>query len=83
MHCDGKQPDIEAANRRHGGRQPNPTHRRRILDAGHHVLRNRRAGALTVEGVVRKAGIAKGSFYRHFASADELYDALENDKVSR
>ena len=37
---------------------------------------------MSVESIVRAAGVSKGSFYVHFASKDALFMQLVNDKVA-
>ena len=58
------------------GRPTDYAKREAILEAGRWVLEHRRAGPLSVEAVAARAGVAKATFYRHFSSADALYDAL-------
>lgn len=46
------------------------------LRAGLELLKQRGAGAVTIERLTRRLGVTKGSFYHHFASRDELSRAL-------
>lgn len=54
--------------------------RRRLLDAGREVFRDRGVGA-TLHDVARHAGLGVGTVYRHFANKDALIDALFDDMV--
>jgi AcrR family transcriptional regulator len=47
-----------------------------ILDAANAVLRERGAGALTIDAVAAAAGLSKGGVLHHFASKDALVAAL-------
>lgn len=46
--------------------------RERVLAAALDILRERGPGALTVEEVVQRSGVARMTIYRHWASRDEL-----------
>lgn len=48
------------------------TTRARILAAAEAVIKDRGAGAATVEAVMRRAGLTVGGFYAHFASKEAL-----------
>ncbi|MGZ8513300.1 MAG: TetR/AcrR family transcriptional regulator [Candidatus Limnocylindria bacterium] len=56
--------------------------RRRLLDAGREALAE---GGLdvSIEEIVRRAGFAKGTFFRHFAAKDALVQALLADRLLR
>jgi AcrR family transcriptional regulator len=47
-----------------------------LLTAGRRAIMERGLDALTVEDVVKRAGLAKGSFYTYFESRDLFLDAL-------
>lgn len=57
------------------GRPVDPQKLERILDA---VLESFAEGDLhfTIEGTARRAGVSKGTIYRHFANADALLEAV-------
>jgi AcrR family transcriptional regulator len=50
--------------------------RQRLLDAGFGVIGRRGYGDATVADILAEAGVSTRSFYRHFASKDELLHAL-------
>ena len=56
--------------------------RRRLLDAGRAALAE---GGLevSIEEIVRRAGFAKGTFFRHFATKEALIQALLADRLLR
>jgi TetR/AcrR family transcriptional repressor of nem operon len=57
---------------------PATTHRTReaLLDAGEAVAAEHGLAGLSVNLVVARAGVAKGTFYVHFADRDAFIDAL-------
>ncbi len=67
-----------------------PTHRE-LLNAAMRVAAREGLGGLSVSGVTREAGVAKGTFYLHFADRDALlvrlhqqfHDELFRDIVAR
>jgi AcrR family transcriptional regulator len=56
---DGAQPRIVAPKRRTDGRE-------RLLDALERLLESRDFAAVTVDAIAEEAGLAHGTFYRHF-----------------
>lgn len=59
-----------------------PDQRSRLVSAAADAFRARGFAAVHVEEVARAAGIAKGSFYRHFRSKEELYAATLHHVVA-
>lgn len=59
-----------------------PDQRSRLVAAAADAFRTRGFAAVHVEEVARAAGIAKGSFYRHFRSKEELYAATLHHVVT-
>lgn len=59
-----------------------PDQRSRLVVAAADAFRARGFAAVHVEEVARAAGIAKGSFYRHFHSKEELYAATLHHVVT-
>ena len=68
--------NIDLARRAEIGRERRAQTRSQILEAGAKLLSERHAAALTVDAVVEAAGVAKGTFYYHFQSMDELVAAV-------
>jgi AcrR family transcriptional regulator len=58
------------------GRVKRAKTRAQIVDAGAMLLAERAPEALTVDTVVEAAGVAKGTFYYHFQSIEELVAAV-------
>jgi AcrR family transcriptional regulator len=57
--------------------------RRELLDAASAVFRARGAGEATVDEITAHAHVAKGTFYRYFATRDEIVIALRNEVGQR
>ena len=58
------------------GREKRARTRAQIVEAGTMLLAERPLEALTVDAVVDAAGVAKGTFYYHFQSMEELAAAV-------
>ncbi len=52
-----------------GGRH---TARRRLIEAGYHVLSSRGFETSSIAGIIEEAGVGVGSFYNHFSSKEDL-----------
>src|SRR6185295_7353811 len=67
---------IDLARRAEIGREKRARTRAQIVEAGAQLLSERPLEALTIDAVVEAAGVAKGTFYYHFQSMDELAAAV-------
>ena len=67
---------IDLARRAEIGREKRARTRAQIVEAGAMLLAERAPEALTVDAVVEAAGVAKGTFYYHFQSMEELAAAV-------
>lgn len=67
---------VDLARRAEIGREKRERTRALIVDAGAMLLAERPREGLTVDAVVEAAGVAKGTFYYHFQSIDELASAV-------
>jgi AcrR family transcriptional regulator len=67
---------IDLARRAEIGREKRARTRAQIVEAGLELLAERPPEALTVDTIVEAAGVAKGTFYYHFQSIDELVAAV-------
>ena len=67
---------IDLARRAEIGREKRARTRAQIVEAGAMLLAERPFEALTVDAVVDAAGVAKGTFYYHFQSLEELAAAV-------
>ena len=67
---------IDLARRAEIGREKRARTRAQIVEAGAMLLAERPPEALTVDAVVEAAGVAKGTFYYHFQSMEELAAAV-------
>lgn len=67
---------IDLARRAEIGREKRARTRAQIVEAGLMLLAERPPEALTVDTIVETAGVAKGTFYYHFQSIDELVAAV-------
>jgi AcrR family transcriptional regulator len=59
------------------------TARDQLLDAAERLLADRGYHATSVDTVVREAGLTKGAFYWNFASKEELFLGLLEDRFDR
>lgn len=66
---------IDLARRAEIGREKRARTRVQIVDAGLILLAERPPEGLTVDAIVESAGVAKGTFYYHFQSVEELVAA--------
>jgi AcrR family transcriptional regulator len=57
--------------------------RAQLLDGAAEVFAERGYRAATVDEIVAKAGLSKGTFYWHFESKEELFAALLEERVDR
>ena len=55
--------------------------RARLLEAAREGISETSHGALRVEEVVRRAGVAKGTFFAHFKDKDALMDRLIGERM--
>ena len=67
---------VDLARRAEIGREKRARTRAQIVEAGATLLAERPPEALTVDAVVAAAGVAKGTFYYHFQSMEELAAAV-------
>ena len=67
---------IDLARRAEIGRDKRARTRAQIVEAGLMLLSERPPEALTVDAIVEAAGLAKGTFYYHFQSIEELVAAV-------
>jgi AcrR family transcriptional regulator len=67
---------INPARRAEIGRERRARTRAQILEATEILLAERPPEALTIDAIVDAAGVAKGTFYYHFQSIDELTAAV-------
>jgi AcrR family transcriptional regulator len=74
------------ANRRRRGRPPAAQRdpgesRRELIDAAVEVFAERGYQAASVEDVVRRSGLSKGTFYFNFAGKEALFAAVVHDRL--
>jgi AcrR family transcriptional regulator len=67
---------IDLERRAEIGRERRARTRGQILEAGASLLAERPPEGLTIDALVEAAGVAKGTFYYHFQSIDELAAAV-------
>lgn len=53
--------------------------RRRLIRAGLYTLAERGPGGISAGGVASVAGVATGTFYNHFPTVDDFFDAIAQD----
>ena len=72
--------------KRKRGRPPagsEPGARAGLLDAAARVFAASGYGGASVDRIVRDAGLSKGTFYWHFASKEDLFLALVEERIDR
>jgi len=57
--------------------------RRAILDAAREVFAELGHESATVRDIIRRTGLASGTFYNYFRSLDEVFEALADDGAAR
>ena len=57
--------------------------RRAILDAAREVFAELGYESATVRDIIRRTGLASGTFYNYFRSLDEVFEALADDGAAR
>lgn len=74
---------MAAAPRRRSRQEQRAETRRRLLDGAAEVIRERGLGAASVEHISAAAGFSRGAFYSNFATKEELFLELLQDRVYR
>jgi AcrR family transcriptional regulator len=57
------------------------TSRRELIDAAIEVFAERGYQGASIEEVIRRAGLSKGTFYFNFANKEELFAAVVHDRI--
>ncbi|MEM9738732.1 MAG: TetR/AcrR family transcriptional regulator [Pseudomonadota bacterium] len=65
-----------------GHRKRRMATRERLLAAAKSVMAETRVEAVTIDDLIQKAEVAKGSFYNHFKSKEELFFATLDDIIA-
>ncbi|MFZ5668131.1 MAG: TetR/AcrR family transcriptional regulator [Pseudomonadota bacterium] len=63
--------------------QTKVANRRAILDAARQVFGELGYEVATVRDIIRRTGLASGTFYNYFRSKEEVFEALADDGASR
>ena len=63
--------------------QTKVANRRAILDAAREVFAELGYESATVRDIIRRTGLASGTFYNYFRSLDEVFEALADDGAAR
>ena len=63
--------------------QTKVSNRAAILDAARQVFAELGYGATTVRDIIRKTGLASGTFYNYYRSKEEVFQALMDDAALR
>ncbi|AYD89567.1 TetR/AcrR family transcriptional regulator [Actinomyces sp. 2119] len=63
--------------------KPAPQRRTEILDAAQHLFATQGVQATSMEDILSRVGIAKGTLYYHFSSKEEILHALISRTTSR
>src|SRR5689334_20938358 len=74
---DGADMGTQASTRRAEiGRERRARMRGRLLEAAARVMANQHGDSATIDTFIRAAGVARGTFYNHFKTREQLLDAL-------
>ena len=57
--------------------------RKLILDAAYQLFAEKGYAQATIDDIIRACGVSKGALYHHFASKEELFKALLEDRIRR
>lgn len=63
--------------------QTKVANRRAILDAAREVFADLGYESATVRDIIRRTGLASGTFYNYFKSREEVFEALADDGAAR
>ncbi len=63
--------------------QTKANNRRAIIEAGRHVFAELGYGETTVRDIIRKTGLASGTFYNYFKSKEEVFQAIMDENALR
>lgn len=63
--------------------QTKVANRRAILDAAREVFADMGYESATVRDIIRRTGLASGTFYNYFKSREEVFEALADDGAAR
>ena len=63
--------------------QTKVANRRAILDAAREVFAELGYESATVRDIIRRTGLASGTFYNYFRSREEVFEALADDGAAR
>jgi AcrR family transcriptional regulator len=58
------------------GRERRARMRNRLIEAAARVMADQGSDSATIDTFIRAAGVARGTFYNHFKTREELHDAL-------
>jgi AcrR family transcriptional regulator len=77
------QPTARGAGRPRASEKASPGSRARLLEMAAEVFAERGYRAATVDEIVARAGLSKGTFYWHFDSKDQLFQELLDERIDR
>ena len=70
---------VDLSRRAQLGRDRRARSRRKLVEAARSLFSARALESIEVDEVASAAGLAKGTFYAHFQSLDELWAALAKE----
>lgn len=76
---DDAAPEAKAGGKRAITKEAN---RKAILDAARQVFAELSYGGATVRDIIRRTGLAAGTFYNYFKSKEEVFEALLDDRAA-
>ena len=71
--------EAQLARRIEIGEERRARTRQRLMEAAYRLFAERGAEAPTIDDVIAEAAVARGTFYNHFKTRDELFRAVASD----
>lgn len=71
--------EAQLARRIEIGEERRARTRKRVIEAAYRLFAERGADAPTIDDIIAEAGVARGTFYNHFQTRDECFQAVADE----